>query len=75
MKVTGTVSKKKVAAGSKSEHAAVTMVVDGKTYILRQRRKNAFQNEELENLVGKKVLIEGDVAANVLFVRSYTILD
>jgi hypothetical protein len=61
MKVRGKVIRRRVGRGSKSEHEAVVLVTDaGVSYHLHQPGGNAFEDPELEQLVGKR--IEGNGA-------------
>ncbi len=55
-RITGTVARKLIAAGSKSEHVGVLLrTADGDEYELRRRGGNAFRDEVLERLVGAKI--------------------
>jgi hypothetical protein len=75
MEIISQVIRKTVSKGSKSEHKAACIRVEDRTYLLRQRGKNAFDNPELEELVGKKIQASGEIVGNVFFVRNYTIMD
>ena len=66
---------KRVSKGSKSEHDSVCIRIEDKTYLLRERGKNAFNNPELKALVGKDIQASGEVVGNVFFVRNYTVID
>lgn len=74
MEITGKVIQKQVSKGSKSEHQAVCMEFQGKTLILRQRGKNAFNNPDLQALTGKMIQASGDLVQNIFFLKSFKIL-
>lgn len=73
MIIKGRVILKTVSKGSKSEHDAVCIEVDDKTYLLRQRGKNAFNDPEMEALVGREIEASGELVGNVFFLRNYTV--
>jgi hypothetical protein len=75
MEIKGPVIRKTVSKSSKSEHDAVCIKIEDDTYMLRQRGKNAFNNPELEELVGKLIKASGEIVGKVFFVRNYTIID
>jgi hypothetical protein len=67
--IRGAVSKKQVAAGSKSEHAAVVLVTaEGGEYTLRLRGGNAFRDPKLDALIGKHIRGAGDVVSGATFI-------
>ena len=74
MEIKGNIFRKTVSKGSKSEHSAVCIRIDEKTYQVRERGKNAFNNPELDSLVGKEIQASGDIVGNVFFVRNYTVI-
>jgi hypothetical protein len=57
--VTGDVVRRRIGAGSKSEHDAVVIDTGDETLILRRRGGNAFSDPVLEALVGTRVRLEG----------------
>jgi hypothetical protein len=59
MEKTGYVRKKPFAVGSKSEREAVVLVTPSREYVLGRQGCNQLQDEELEQLVGKKVRFRG----------------
>jgi len=75
MEIKGHVIRKTVSKTSKSEHNAVCIQIEDHTYMIRERGKNAFNNPELEELVGKEIKASGDIVGNVFFVRDYTVID
>jgi hypothetical protein len=72
MQLTGRVTKKLFAAGSKSEHEAVMIVTDAGEYVLRLRGGNPFVDDELEDLVGKKIRCHGDLAGYTFLMDDWT---
>lgn len=59
MKKKGTVVRKRVAVGSKSEHDAVVMVTSRGDWILRRPGGNPYNDSELNSLVGQQIECEG----------------
>jgi hypothetical protein len=58
--ITGTVLRRTVAPGSKSERVAVVLVdAEGRQYVLRRAGGNAFRDPALSRLVGKKITATG----------------
>jgi len=72
MQLKGRVTKKLFAAGSKSEHEAVIIVTGAGEYVLRRRGGNPFFDEELENLVGKKIRCDGDLTGYTFLMDDWT---
>jgi hypothetical protein len=72
MKLKGHVTRKLFAAGSKSEREAVILVTHGGEYVLRRKGGNPFFDEELENLVGKRISCEGDLAGYTFLMDRWT---
>jgi hypothetical protein len=66
--------KRPFGAGTKSEHDAVLLVTKDKEYVLRRQGGNAFQDPELERLVGKRVRCTGTVAGYTLLITDCTTL-
>lgn len=59
--LSGTVRRRRVAAGSKSDHEAVVFDIgQSEPLLLRRRGGNAFKDPQLDALVGRR--IEGLVA-------------
>lgn len=65
--LTGSVIKKLIAEGSKSEREAVLLVVGEKEYILRQKGGNPYNDPELNELVGKKLKCDGKFIGGHVF--------
>jgi len=61
MQLTGQVTKKPFAEGSKSEHDAVMLITKEGEYVLRRRGGNPFSDPELDKLVGDRIRCEGDL--------------
>lgn len=74
MQFEGTVVKKPFGTGTKSEHEAVYLVTDSGEYVLRRRGGNAFQDDVLDNLVGKRLSCEGIVTGYTLIMSEWTLL-
>jgi hypothetical protein len=66
----GRVVRKLVGKGSKSEREAVVLRTETGDHILRRLGGNAFRDPELEKLVGKDVVCEGDVEDGTLLATS-----
>ena len=73
-RITGTVARTRIAAGSKSDHVGVILRADdGKEYVLRRSGGNAFRDDELEKLVGKAITGTGLVASHTFILDSWTL--
>lgn len=72
MQITGHVTKKLFAAGSKSEREAVILVTKKGEYVLRRKGGNPFFDEELESLVGKRIHCEGDLTGYTFLMTKWT---
>ncbi|XXF77222.1 hypothetical protein P2318_29840 [Myxococcaceae bacterium GXIMD 01537] len=73
MRLEGTVVRQAVAKGSKSERVAVLLATtDGREYVLRRMGGNAFQDPELEALVGKKVACEGLLHGSTFIIERWS---
>jgi len=69
----GTVVQKPFAAGTKSERNAVMLETrEGKDYVLRRQGGNAFHDEVLEQLAGKKIRAEGILAGYTLIIKDWS---
>lgn len=71
MRCEGLVLHTSVAAGSKSERAAVVLRTEGGDYVLRLLGGPAFADPRLDALVGKRIRAEGEVSAGTLIVRHW----
>ena len=71
-KVSGTVTRSRIAPGSKSDHVGVVLRADdGKEYVLRRSGGNAFRDDTLEKLVGKTITGDGVIAGNTFIVDDW----
>ena len=61
MERSGTVVRKQVAAGSKSERPAIVLQTDEGDYVLRIQGGNPFHDPRLEELVGKRIRARGQL--------------
>jgi hypothetical protein len=71
----GQVVKRPFAVGSKSEREAVFLETKGRRYVLRQMGGDPYHDPELEKLVGKTIIAEGEVDDYVLLVSGWKIVD
>jgi len=72
MQFHGKVVKRPFAVGSKSEREAVLLVTPAGDYVLRRLGGNAFQDPELEALVGQTISAEGELHGYTLIMGSWT---
>lgn len=70
-KFNGRVVKDCVNAGSKSERDAVLLVTNDRRLVLRRAGGNAFEDPELDGLVGKELAVEGDVWGQTLLMKTW----
>lgn len=66
MRFVGRVTRADVAKGTKSAHNAVVLDSAGGRFILRRKGGNAFQDPELDRLVGREIEAEGEVSGRTL---------
>ena len=71
----GQVVKRPFAVGSKSERLGVFLQTKADRYLLRQMGGNPFCDPELEQLVGKRILAEGEVDDYILLLSKWKVLD
>jgi hypothetical protein len=74
-RLTGTVVRKTVSGGSKSEHEAVVLCAPDGEYVLRRAGGNAFSDPELDRLVGASISAEGLVRGRTFIMTRWTIAD
>ena len=72
MERSGLVIRKQVAAGSKSERPAVLLQSEGNEYVLRIMGGNAFHDERLEALVGKRIRARGEQHGYTFLMQDWT---
>jgi len=63
----GHVVRRQFGLGSKSERDAVMLITSGGAYVLRRQGGNAFEDPELDRLVGKTICCTG-------FAHGYTFI-
>ena len=72
--ITGTVTRARIAKGSKSDHVGVLLrTQDGEEYVLRRTGGNAFRDEVLDNLAGKTITGSGLVAGQTLIMNDWVV--
>ena len=73
----GSVVRKRVAEGSKSDRLAVVMISDddASEYILRRLGGNPFRDHELDRLVGRHLRCEGNLSGQTLILERYQVVD
>jgi len=67
----GQVVKRPFAPGSKSESERVFLVTPTREYELQRVGGNPFQDDKLEELVGKRVRCSGELEGYTLFLHHY----
>jgi hypothetical protein len=67
----GTVERKTVAAGSKSERDAVVLTTPEGQLVLRRRGGHPFADPELDALVGKRIRAHGDEHGQTMVMESW----
>jgi hypothetical protein len=72
MELNGEVRRKQVAIGSKSERPAVVLRTQDGEYVLRIIGGNAFHDERLEALVGKRIRAEGELHGTTFLMRTWS---
>ena len=76
MKLRGTVVRRVVGLGSKSERDAIVLVTDRQAeLILRNSGGNPLFDPTLEALVGKQIQCEGTEHGQTLIMESYHVID
>ena len=70
----GSVVKRPFAVGTKSARDAILLLTKDKEYVLRRQGGNAFQDPELEKLIGKRIRCTGTVAGYTLLITDYATL-
>jgi len=74
MKFRGTVAKRLLSAGSKSEHEGLVLVTDAGDLKLRREGGNPFWDETLAPLEGKKIECEGLLRGGQIIMTRWTVL-
>jgi hypothetical protein len=73
--VEGTVVRRRVGTGTKSERDAVVLVTEDGAYALRRKGANAFQDDDLDQLVGRRVRASGLLVPGQLIADDLQVLD
>lgn len=71
MKITGTVTKRLYAPGSKSERPAVMVQTDEGEFLLQRAGGNPFRDDVLESLVGKTIRFTAAKKEKSLFMTDW----
>ena len=71
----GTVAKRLLSTGSKSEHEGLVLVTDTGELTLRRQGGNPFWDETLAPLEGKKIECEGLLRGNQIIMTRWTVVD
>ena len=73
VRMAGHVVRKRVNPGSKSDHEAVVLVCAQGEFTLRRRGGDAFADQALDPLVGKRIQATGVVSAGQFIVDDYEV--
>jgi hypothetical protein len=71
MELRGTVVKALYGKGTKSEHEAVLLDTGDGTYRLRRAGGNPFADPELDELVGREVVVTGTVHQGTVIISGW----
>ena len=71
MERTGSVIRKQIAAGSKSERPAVLLQTENGEYVLRIQGGNPFQDTRLDALVGKRIRARGELHGYTFLMKDW----
>jgi hypothetical protein len=71
VELSGEVCSKEVATGSKSERSAVVLKTRDSEYILRIVGGNAFHDDRLAALVGKRIRADGELHGTTFLMRAW----
>ncbi len=69
----GTVKRKLIRKGTKSEHQALVLVTDQGEYKLRRAGGNPFHDEALDGLEGHSIRCSGELDENEIFMSHWEI--
>lgn len=75
MKIQGHVTKKKLYAGTKSEHEGLVLVTSEGEFKLRRQGGNPFWDEKLAPLEGKEIKCEGVLRGNQFIMTQWSIIE
>jgi hypothetical protein len=71
----GKVTSKPFGVGTKSEHDAVYLETEGRSFVLRRQGGNPFHDPQLDRLVGKTIRCRGEASNYTLIMTDWTVLD
>lgn len=67
--------RERVAAGSKSDRAAIVLLADsGEEYVLRRKGGNAFSDPALDKLEGKSISGSGLIAGSTFIMDDWEVI-
>jgi len=73
-RLTGTVTRTRIAPGSKSDRVGVVLrTADGDEYVLRRVGGNAFRDEAIEALLGATITGTGLVTDHTFIMKDWTV--
>jgi hypothetical protein len=73
-RITGVVTRARIAPESKSDHVGVVLRTDdGKEYVLRRIGGNAFRDDELEKMVGETITGTGLVTGRTFVMNDWIV--
>ena len=71
MVIRGQVIRRPYAVGSKSERLAVMLATPKGQYVLRRVGANSYSDPELDELIGKQIVCEGNLHRDTLLMSSW----
>ena len=71
----GTVQRRRLSAGSKSEHEGLVLVTESGEYALRRQGGNPFWDESLAPLEGMRIECDGLLRGTQLIITRWRVLD
>jgi hypothetical protein len=74
MKYQGTVTYQQFGSGSKSEHQAVVLLTTTGPLKLRRAGGNPFRDPELEKLVGREIVCDGQLHGEQLLMTRWNLV-
>jgi hypothetical protein len=74
MRFRGTVARRQLSSGSKSEHEGLVLVTDDGEHKLRRQGGNPFWDEALAPLEGKEIECEGLLRGGQIIMTRWTVL-
>jgi hypothetical protein len=71
VRFSGSVVRKPIATGSKSEREAVVLLTDSGQFVLRRHGGNPFNDPELNKLVGKTIKCSGELTGHTILMSEW----